>query len=95
MQIRPVSLPVGAEITDIDLGKITDEEAKQVHDALMQYGVVFFRDQDITPKQQVDFAKRYGQVPMAQKASFGIEENAPELSTLTYDRDRPPNVGAG
>lgn len=92
MQIRPVSLAVGAEITDIDLGRITDAEAKQVHDALMQFGVVFFRDQDITPKQQVDFAKRYGQVPVAQKASFGVAEDAPEISTLEYDRDRPPNV---
>jgi len=92
MQIRPVSLPIGAEITDIDLGSITDDEAEQVHDALMQFGVVFFRDQDITPRQQVDFAKRYGHVPAAQKASFGIDEDAPEISTLTYDRERPPNV---
>ncbi|MCA8927296.1 MAG: TauD/TfdA family dioxygenase [Alphaproteobacteria bacterium] len=92
MHIRPVSLPVGAEITDIDLATITDAEARAVHDALMQYGVVFFRDQDITPKQQVDFAKRYGQVPAAQKASFGVDADAPEISTLTYDRERPPNV---
>ncbi len=92
MKIRPVSMSVGAEITDISLATITDDEAKQVHDTLMQYGVVFFRDQEMTPRQHADFAKRYGEVPMAQKASFGVDENALEVSTLTYDRERPPNV---
>ncbi|HKK31183.1 MAG TPA: TauD/TfdA family dioxygenase [Alphaproteobacteria bacterium] len=92
MQIRPVSLAVGAEITDVDLSIVTDEEAKQIHDALMQHGVVFFRDQEMTPEQHVAFAKRYGEVPLAKKASFGLEESAPEISVLEYDKDRPPNV---
>jgi len=92
MKIRPVNLAIGAEITDMSIASITDAEAQQVHDALMQYGVVFFRDQVMTPRQHADFAKRYGEVPLAQKASFGVDENAPEVSTLTYDRERPPNV---
>ena len=92
MHIRPVSIPVGAEITGIDLATINDEEARQVHDALIQYGVVFFRDQVMTPRQHADFAKRYGEVPRAQKASCGVDEDAPEVSTLEYDRERPPNV---
>ncbi len=92
MRIRPVSIPVGAEITDIDLATVDDAQAQQVHEALMQYGVVFFRDQEMTPRQHADFAKRFGEVPLAQKASFGVDENAPEVSTLVYDRERPPNV---
>ena len=92
MKVRPVNLAVGAEITDMSIANITDDEAKQVHDALMQYGVVFFRDQEMTPRQHADFAKRYGEVPLAQKASFGVDANAPEVSTLEYDRERPPNV---
>ena len=92
MDVRPVSIPVGAEISGVDLASVSDDEAKQIHDALMQHGVVFFRDQEMTPRQHADFAKRYGEVPIAQKASFGVDENAPEVSTLAYDRERPPHV---
>ena len=92
MQVRPVSLPVGAEITDVDLATAGEAEASQIHDALMAHGVVFFRDQVMTPRQQADFSKRFGEVPLANKASFGVDEDAPEVSTLEYDRERPPNV---
>ena len=53
MKIDRLTPALGAEI-DIDLGNITAGGAQAVYDALMAHQVVFFRDQQMTPEQQVE-----------------------------------------
>lgn len=53
MKIYRLTSVLGAEI-DIDLGNITGDGAQAVYDALMAHQVVFFRDQQMTPEQQVE-----------------------------------------
>ena len=58
---RPLSPTVGAEIEGISLAEPMDDETYgEVHRALLEYKVIFFRDQDITPEQHVAFARRFG-----------------------------------
>ena len=53
MKIERLTPALGAEI-DIDLGNITGDSAQAVYDALMAHQVIFFRDQQMTPEQQVE-----------------------------------------
>ena len=39
---------------------IDGETFDEIHRALLEYKVIFFRDQDITPEQHVAFAARFG-----------------------------------
>ena len=58
---QPLSPTVGAEIDGVSLAEPIDEEAfGEVHSALLEYKVIFFRDQDITPEQHIAFARRFG-----------------------------------
>jgi len=54
---------MGAEIGGVDLSRELDEQTfSAVRQALLDHGAIFFREQDITPAQQMAFAKRWGDV---------------------------------
>lgn len=93
LQVIPLTPTIGAEVHGIDLAASPDDAAlAEVHAALMQHHVVFFREQDITPLQQAEFARRFGRTRVAQKAAFDVLPDVPETAVLLNDRDAPPNV---
>ncbi|MEE2769433.1 MAG: TauD/TfdA family dioxygenase [Actinomycetota bacterium] len=52
---------IGAELSGIDLTDDLPQQAiTEIHQALLDYKVVFFRDQRITSAQHVAFAKQFG-----------------------------------
>lgn len=56
-----VTPTIGAEIADIDLRQPLDEATYMaLRRALVAHKVLFFRDQDITPAQHVQLARRFG-----------------------------------
>lgn len=58
---RPLSPSIGAELLGIDLAReLSDGEIGEVRRALLEYKVVFFRDQSITRAQHIAFARRFG-----------------------------------
>lgn len=63
LDIRPIAGSMGADILGFDLSKdLNDETFGEIHDALLDHGAIFFRDQTITPQEQLDFAKRWGEI---------------------------------
>lgn len=61
--VRPLSPTIGAELSGIDLSSpLDDSTVCDVREALLKYKVVFFRDQDITRAQHIDFARRFGEL---------------------------------
>ena len=63
ISVHPLTAVVGAEIEGIDLSRPLDDGALEVvRQALRDHLVVFFRDQDITPAQQLRFSEYFGPV---------------------------------
>jgi len=62
IEVRPIAGALGAEIHGADLGALDDETFEEIHQAWLEHLVVFFRDQEITPAQQVAFARRFGDI---------------------------------
>jgi alpha-ketoglutarate-dependent taurine dioxygenase len=61
--VTPVSPVIGAEIGGVDLGAALDDATVAlIRRALLDHLVIFFRDQDITPEQQLAFAARFAPV---------------------------------
>ena len=61
LTIRPLSAYLGVEIRGVDLADALPESiVDDIRRALFQHGVVFFRDQRLTPEQHVAFARRFG-----------------------------------
>jgi taurine dioxygenase len=54
---------LGAEVEGVDLSKPLDDQAiGEIEQALYEYLILAFRDQDITPDQHLAFARRFGDI---------------------------------
>ena len=62
MRIEPLTPAIGAHILDVDLSQLCPDLLTDVHAALLQYKVVFFRDQNITNEQHIAFARGFGEL---------------------------------
>ncbi|MDJ0942471.1 MAG: TauD/TfdA family dioxygenase [Kiloniellales bacterium] len=59
--VQPVSGALGAEIDGVDLAEPLDErQAAEIDRAFAAHKVIFFRDQKLTPEQQIAFSARFG-----------------------------------
>lgn len=91
MEILPVTPVIGAEIVGVDLKRPLDPDAIQaIERALIAHHVIFFREQDITPEQQIAFARQFGEISIPPiTPRYG---SVPELMVL--DQDDPKGEGA-
>src|SRR5437899_10448598 len=59
---------IGAEISGVDIGKLVSDDARssrqmdEIHRALADNLVIFFRDQHITPQQHLAFVRKLGEL---------------------------------
>jgi alpha-ketoglutarate-dependent sulfate ester dioxygenase len=59
--VRPLQPTIGAELGGVDLRHpLTTAERDQIKAAILQYKVVFFRDQDLDRDQHAAFARQFG-----------------------------------
>ena len=89
IEIVPTGGPVGAEIRGVDLSRPLDEATFATIDAAYnRHGVIFFRDQRVTPPQQVDFTRRFGEIEFNIFAERWSVPGSPEIvvvSNITAD----------
>ena len=63
LSVRPLEPTIGAEISGVDLSQpISDAVRDEIKATLLQYKVVFFRDQRLNAEQQASFAARFGKL---------------------------------
>lgn len=63
IQVAPLLGALGTEIQGVDLTRpLNDRAVAEIRHAWLAYQLVVFRDQDITPQQQRDFAERFGEL---------------------------------
>jgi alpha-ketoglutarate-dependent taurine dioxygenase len=63
LRVQPLQPTIGAEISGVDLrSPLSTELRDQIKAALLNYKVVFFRDQHLNRDQQVAFARQFGPI---------------------------------
>jgi taurine dioxygenase len=63
LTVKPLSGAIGAEIHGIDLrSPVPDETVARIRRIWLEHSVIFFRDQDLPPKDFAAFARRFGEV---------------------------------
>ena len=83
----------GSIIEGVDLGSdLTNQQFDEIHRALVERTVLFFRDQDISEEQHIAFTRRFGEIQPAAVSGFEKNEDYPEIDILEYDNDNPPHV---
>lgn len=90
---RPLSGALGAEIAGVDLARLDESTFADIQQALVDFGVLCFRDQELPPQAQVDFGRRFGQLdvhPIVQ----GTDE-LPELLRVWKPAGESASFGTG
>jgi taurine dioxygenase len=94
IRVAPLSNHLGAEIAGVDLQKpLADEVMAEIRDAFGKYGVVFFRDQHLTPEQHVAIAERFG--PIDINRFFTAVPGYPMIAEVRKEPEQTRNIGGG
>jgi len=94
IEVTPVAEHIGAEIAGVDLSlPLSDEQFGEIRSAFIDHGVVFFRQQDLTPDQHLAFAERWGQVNVNR--FFKSVEDYPKIAEVRKEPDQEKNIGGG
>lgn len=58
--VRPLASAMGAEILDVDLENLDEEQFAEIADAVYHHKMVYFRDQKLTKTDQENITLRFG-----------------------------------
>lgn len=90
---NPTTPVIGAEIRGIDLGSgLTDQQAQDVHDALLEYQVLFFRDQHMNMDQHKALGRHFGTLHC--HPAIPGPEGHPEILMLHSDEKKQSAASA-
>jgi taurine dioxygenase len=94
LKIRRLAGALGAEIAGVDLSQALPEATiVAVRRALVEHQVIFFRDQQLTPAQQVAFGARFGPLNVHPYVA-GMAEH-PEVMEIIKEPQDKLNFGGG
>ena len=91
-QIQQLSPSVGAEIHGIDINSMDDDTLADVKRAFAEYGVIFFRDQELTEDQHIAVAERFGTININR--FFSRVEGYPMIAQVLKEVDDKRNIGS-
>ena len=60
--VSPLTPAIGAEIGNVDLGQVTDQEIIDIRAALLKHKVVFFKEQTLSQAQHIGLARGFGEL---------------------------------
>ncbi len=95
VEIRPLPGSFAAEVIGLDLHQPLDEaDFRRIHRAHLDHHVLVFRDQRITPQQQIDFSRRFGPLQIHVLHQFQLPGHPEVLIVSNIVEDGQP-IGLG
>lgn len=83
LNIRKLGQALGAEITGLDLARpVSDGVFGEILAAFHEHAVVVFRDQKLTPEQQIAFSRRFGDIDVNVRSRFN-KPGYPEIFVVS------------
>jgi len=94
MEVRPFSAALGAEVRGLDLARpLPPAAVDTVRRALHEFGVIFFRDQQLSPEQHLAFARHFGDINVNR--FFKTVDGYPAIAEVRKEPDQERNIGGG
>lgn len=90
--IEPSGGGVGAFVRGVDLNAdVPAQSVSVLREALGEYGVLFFRDQDITPERHIAFATQFSTINVNR--FFASVAGHPMIAEVRKEPDQNKNIG--
>ena len=92
IEIHPLSGAIGAEIHGVDIANgLSTAVFEEVQHAFSDFGVIFFRDQDLTPEQHINFAQCWGKINVNR--FFKPVPSYPLIAEVRKEPEQTSNIG--
>ena len=91
MKISLISGALGAEISGLDLKDSSEKNWRVINKLLLEHKVLFFRNQNISPEEQINFAKRFG--PLEKHVYVKGRDQFPEIIRIIKKPDEKQQWG--
>ena len=92
IKVIPNKKDIGAEII-CDLRKLSEQDLKRLKSALYKYGVIFFKNQNLTYSIYLKFAKNFGKLANYPRLK-GLSKKYPQITVVQRKRtDKGPSFG--
>ena len=91
INVKPLSGNIGAEIDGVNLKKISKEQFKEIKKVFGKYGVIFFRNQNLSPEEEIIFAELWGEININR--FFTNLEGYPKIALVSKEPDQKKNIG--
>ncbi|MEE2968913.1 MAG: TauD/TfdA family dioxygenase, partial [Pseudomonadota bacterium] len=90
--MKPLTTALGAEIAGVDLSERLDNETMdEIHRAFLEYLVIFFHDQHITPDRHKEFSRHFG--PLNIHPFIEAMPDHPEILEVLKEPEDEMNFG--
>ncbi len=93
LAIAPISTALGAVVTGLDLREAGEESITAIKTALATHAVLVFRDQALSPGEQLAFARNFGK-PVEYPFAKGAAKH-PAVTQIVKHPDEVHNFGSG
>lgn len=91
--IRPLAAGTGAEVIGLNLAlPLSEADFARIHRAHLDHHVVVFREQRITPEQQISFSRRFGELQIHVLKQFLLAGH-PEILLVSNVVENGQNIG--
>ena len=84
---------VGSFCSGVQLKDLTDGEFEAVRETFFDRGALFFRDQEMTPEDHIEFAERWGEIDVNR--FFSPVPGYPQIAQVLKEKDQKKNIGGG
>ena len=92
LHIQPLAPALGAEISGVDLTRpLPADRVDRIRRAFVDHGVIFFRDQHLSPEQHIAFARNFGEINVNR--FFRAVEGHPMIAEVRKDPEHKKNIG--
>jgi len=87
MQVRPLSAPLGAIVEDLDVREVADVVWQELNELFCRYKVLVFPSQVLTPEEQINFARNWGELVRHPYAGLNDYPDIIELRNMGKKKD--------
>jgi taurine dioxygenase len=92
MTVKPLSEALGAEISGINAAELDDVTFAKLRDVFHENLVVVVKGQDLTPAQQTEFARRFGEIQYHISPEY-LMKDQPEVMILSNEKEDGKFIG--
>jgi len=93
IKVTPLSRFVGAEVSGVEIARgLSDQQFLELRQAFVKHSVIFIRNQNITPDEHIEFAKRWGEIRVNR--FFQAVDSHPVIAEVRKEAHQKLNIGS-